>query len=195
MLTFAPSHAIMVISKNVAKGKKMKNERIYKLVLAAVFCALVFTLTWVSIPAPTVGNINLGDCMVLLSGVLLGNAYAAVAAGLGAALCDLAGGYAIYVPATFVIKALMVVVVCLGRKYAPRGKHLSLILSALVAEIVMILGYLIYEAFALGYGVGAVASIPFNAIQGGANIVVFVLLFTLLSRAGIVKMLIENERK
>ena len=173
----------------------MKNERIYKLVLSAVFCALVFTMTWISIPAPTVGNINLGDCMVLLSGVLLGNAYGAVAAGLGAALCDLAGGYAIYAPATFVIKALMVVVVFLGCKYIPRGKQLSLILSALVAEMVMILGYLVYEAFALGYGVGAVASIPFNAIQGGANIVVFVLLFTLLSRAGIVKMLTENERK
>ena len=94
----------------------MGNNRSKKIVLSAVFCSLVFTMTWVSIPAPSVGNINLGDCMVILSGCLLGSWYGVAAGALGAALCDLASGYVIYAPGTFIIKTLMVFVIILMKK-------------------------------------------------------------------------------
>lgn len=45
--------------------------------------------------------------MVLLGAYLLGPAYGAVAGGAGPALADLLSGYAMYVPGTLVIKALM----------------------------------------------------------------------------------------
>ena len=171
----------------------MKENKIYKLVLAAVFCALVFTMTFISIPAPSVGNINLGDCMVILSACLIGGWYGVFAGAVGSALCDLAGGYAIYAPGTLLIKALMVIVILLVRKLVLKNnKPLSLVVSGICAEIVMIIGYFIYEAFVLGYGMGAIMNIPFNAIQGVLNLIAAVVLFATLKKAGILKLFSDN---
>ncbi len=174
----------------------MNSKKTFKLVLAAVFCAMVFTMTWIAIPAPSVGNINLGDCMIILCALLLGNSYAVLSAGIGAALCDLASGYTIYAPGTFIIKALMVIVILLMRKYILKGdKHIVLVILGVCAELVMVAGYLIYEAFVIGYGVAAIMNIPFNLIQGVANLIVAILLYVMLKKAGFVKMIKESTDK
>ena len=166
----------------------MKSKRTFRLVLASVFCAMVFTMTWIAIPTPSFGNINLGDCMIILSALLLGNSYAVIASGVGAMLCDIASGYTIYAPGTFVIKALMVTVIILFGKYLFKNdKQVSHIVSGAVAELVMVAGYLVYEAFVLGYGVAAVVNIPFNLVQGTVNLIVAVLLYTMLKKSGVVK--------
>ena len=171
----------------------MKENKVYKLVLSAVFCALVFTMTFIAIPAPSVGNINLGDCMVILCATLIGGWYGVFYAALGAGLCDIASGYTIYAPGTFLIKALMVAVIIIVRKFAFKSnKTLSIIVSGLGAEIVMILGYFIYEATVLGYGMGAVMNPPFNAIQGVLNLIAASLLFATLKKAGITKLFSDN---
>ena len=99
----------------------MTKKHIRLLAFSAMFSALVFAMTWIAIPLP-LGNINLGDCMVLLGAWLLGGAWSAVACAFGAALTDLLGGYAIYAPATFLIKALMVVVALLVRRITQNRK-------------------------------------------------------------------------
>ncbi len=166
----------------------MDGNKSYKLVLAAIFCALVFVMTRIAIPTPPVGNINLGDCMVILCACLLGNSYGIFAAAIGAALCDLASGYAIYVPATFVIKALMVGVILIMQKHIFRnGKYISLIIPVVCAEIIMVAGYFVYEALVLGYGIGASANVPFNLIQGALNIIVAGLLLALLEKTGLIR--------
>lgn len=166
----------------------MKNDNIFKLVLSALFCALVFIFTLISVPTPTVGNVNLGDCMVILSAFLLGDWYGVLASGLGASLCDMANGYAIYAPATFIIKALMVVVIIILKKYIFKKENpFFVVICGIFAEIVMILGYLLYEAFVLDLKLGALANIPFNATQGVTNIIVALLLFTALDKIGILK--------
>lgn len=171
----------------------MKENKIFKAVLAAVFCALVFTMTFISIPAPSVGNINLGDCMVILSACLIGGWYGVFAGAVGSALCDLANGYAIYAPGTLIIKALMVIVILMARKLVFKNqKPLSLVVSGVCAEVVMIIGYFIYESLILGYGMGALMNIPFNAIQGVINLIVAVVLFVTLKKAGILKMFSDN---
>ena len=79
-----------------------------RLVMTGVLMALACVATMViQIPSPTHGYMNLGDCVVLLSGCLLGPVYGAVAGGVGSALADLLSGYAVYVPGTLVIKAVM----------------------------------------------------------------------------------------
>lgn len=167
----------------------MKNK-IQKSVLAAVFCAMSFLMTWILVPAPTVGNVNLGDCMVLFGAYILGP-YGVVSGALGAALCDLASGYVIYAPGTLLIKALMAAAVLLFRKRTVKsGKLLPFALSGALAEIVMIAGYFIYESLILGYGLGAAANIPFNAIQGAINLVAASLLFTATKNLKIVKSII-----
>lgn len=165
-----------------------KQKKLQRLVYSAMFCALVFAATWISVPAPSIGNVNLGDAVVLLCAWMLGGVWAAVAAGLGAALTDLVSGYAVYAPATLLIKALMVFTVLgvlrLGLG-GSRPTRLRRILSGVAAEGVMILGYFLYESLVLGYGWAAVASIPFNAAQGAVGLALAVAVFELLDRVGI----------
>ena len=162
-------------------------EKIQRLVWGAMFCALVFAATWISVPAPSVGNVNLGDAAILLASWMLGGAWAAIASGVGAALTDLVSGYAVYAPATLVIKLLMSVVAMsllrLGGRLS-RRVWLLRVLSAALAEVVMIVGYFLYESLVLGYGVAAVASIPFNAVQGAVGIALALAAYELLIRVG-----------
>lgn len=174
----------------------MKGYRTFKLVLAAIFCAMVFTMTWIAIPTPPFGNVNLGDCMILLAAFLLGGPYAILSAGIGAMLCDIASGYTIYAPGTFFIKALMVCVILLMTKYIFKAnKPVALIVSGILAELVMVVGYLVYEAFILGYGIVAIANVPFNLVQGTINLIVAILLYAMLGKAGLVKMINDNINK
>lgn len=145
----------------------MHNEKIFKLVRAALLAALCFVMTRVIvIPAPT-GYINLGDCGVLLSAWLLGPLYGGLAAGVGTMLADVLSGYASYAPATFVIKFVMAVAaawIFQGMKKKSAG--VSCVVGAVVAEIIMVAGYFAYESMFLGVGAAAAASIPANLLQG-----------------------------
>lgn len=155
-----------------------------KIVLSALLAALVCVATMlIKVPSPLNGYLNLGDGIVLLSAWLLPFPYGAVAAGLGSALADLLSGYAVYAPATFVIKALMALV-ALGtcKLLAEKGKGLpARILGGVLAETVMILGYFLFEGVLYGF-VPSLVNIPANAVQGVAGIVIGVLLITLLEK-------------
>lgn len=151
----------------------MKNNT-KKLTTCAVFAAIICVVTtFVAVPAPAIGNVNLGDIFILCAAWLLGPLGAA-AAGIGACLADLFSGFAIYAPATLVIKALMALVCYYSFVYlekAIKNQVVSRLISAILAEGVMVLGYFIYESFI--YGVtAAVASIPFNLAQGSICLVV-----------------------
>lgn len=171
----------------------MHQHKTKKIAFSALFCALVFAMTWISVPAPVVGNVNLGDGMLLLCAHVLGGPWAVMAAAIGAALTDLLGAYVIYAPGTFLIKACMVAVAILVAKLLIRCKLpalLAKILSAVCAEIVMILGYFVYEALILSYGFASAAlNIPFNAIQGTIAIVLFAIAFPLLGKTGLLRWL------
>ena len=83
----------------------MRDANIKKLVLAALMAALTYVATSiVQIPSPMQGYVNLGDCIVLLSGWILGPWWGAAAGGIGSMLVDLIGGYGHYAPGTLVIK-------------------------------------------------------------------------------------------
>lgn len=160
----------------------MKNTSTFKIVSSALFCALVFVGTFISIPTPPFGNVNLGDAFVLIGGYLLGP-YAIIACPLGASLCDLASGYTIYAPATFIIKALMVCSIILNKKYLKKvikNQTVFLVISFVIAELIMALGYLGYE-FIL-YDLSALANVPFNLVQGAINTVVAIVLMVLLTK-------------
>jgi uncharacterized membrane protein len=148
-------------------------KSVKKLVMAALLTALVCVATMiVKIPSPLKGYINLGDCVVLISGWLLQPGYGFLAAGLGSALADILSGYVSYAPATFVIKGLMAIAVYFIYKFM--RKKLSLVPAAvvagIVAEIIMISGYFIFEGFLYGFGASLV-NIPANAVQGIAGII------------------------
>ena len=150
-----------------------------KLVVAALFAALTLVATMIKLPVPmTNGYVNLGDCVVLLCGWLLGPAYGFIAAGLGSALTDLIYGYVVYIPATFIIKGLMALLAYYIFNHSGK-KTFSRILSAFAAEVIMVLGYFVFEGFMYGFA-GSAINILGNAIQGVFGIIVSVFLIKIL---------------
>lgn len=168
----------------------MKFEKILKLITAALFTAIICVATYVvQIPMPATGGyVNLGDCFVLTAGLFLGAGYGAIAAGLGSALADIIAGYVQYAPATFVIKALMAIIVCLiykalKKSFGGRLSAVSKLIGGIAAEAIMVLGYFGYEAVILKYGIGAAGSILGNVIQGAVGIAAAVALATAVEKA------------
>ncbi len=146
----------------------MKN-RIYRLVMAALLAAMGFVATAVlRIPSPLGGYINLGDSVVLLTGCLASPLYGFLAAGIGSALADVAAGYVLYAPVTFLIKGGMALLT--GLVFRWRRQTLSgVLLGGCAAELVMIIGYYVYEGFLYGF-VPSLINIPPNAVQGIAGL-------------------------
>ena len=159
------------------------NNNLKKLILAALFAALSCVATMsIRIPTPgTGGYIHPGDAIVILSGVILGPVWGFFAGGIGAARCDLIGGYFVYVPITFVIKGLVALVA--GHLYQKIGKtqksrYVAVVLGG-VADIILVAGgYFVCEYFI--YGAGAAASIPANIIQGIGGLVISCILYPIL---------------
>lgn len=137
--------------------------------LTALVCVATMII---KIPSPLKGYLNLGDCVVLLCGWLLNPLYGFLAAGFGSALADVFSGYVMYAPATFIIKGLMAILAFYGFKmlHSKVGNLGARIIAGVVAEIVMVLGYFVFEGFLYGFG-PSVVNIPANAVQGAAGLI------------------------
>ena len=141
-----------------------------QLALCAVFAALCLTSTLlISIPLPN-GYFNVGDVFVLLSGWCLG-VWGIPAAAIGSALADVISGFALYAPATFLIKgatACLAFFVCKFLNKLFKKELLRAIprfLSAIAAETAMLVGYFLFESILYGFA-GAALALAGNAIQG-----------------------------
>ena len=111
----------------------MSDQKLKKLVMAALFAALTTVMTMViRIPSPMSGYVNLGDCAVLLSAWILGPGLGCAAAGIGSMLADLLG-YPLYAPGTLVVKGLMALAAGLLFRRLRRGES-SHALPALLAS-------------------------------------------------------------
>lgn len=153
-----------------------------KLVASAMMAALCAVATMViAIPSPMQGYVNLGDCIVLLCGWLLGPWWGFAAAAIGSAMADVLLSYAIYAPATFVIKGAMALVCGL---MAHQGSQKRRMASGAVAEVIMITGYFAFAALLMGEGLAASLSIPGNLFQGAVGIVSSLALYALLQKSG-----------
>ena len=152
--------------------------RTQKIVITAMLAALCCVATMIiKIPSPLKGYLNLGDCVVLLAGWLLSPFYGFLAAGIGSALADVFSGYVTYAPATFIIKGLMAVASYYGFKFLCKriGNLPSRIISGVAAEIIMVLGYFIFDGFLYGFA-PSVINIPANAVQGIAGLILGIIL-------------------
>lgn len=155
--------------------------------MAALIASLACVATMIiKIPSPLKGYINLGDGIVLLAGWALSPAYAFLAAGLGSALADIFSGYVTYAPATFIIKGLMALIAFYGFKFLHNklGNLPSRIISGVLAEIMMVLGYFVFEGFLYGF-MPSVVNIPANAVQGVAGIIIGIVLIQIFEKSKI----------
>ncbi len=165
----------------------MKQNTIQKVVLSGLFAALIFVMTaFLPFPLPGGGYANLGDCFVILAGILLGPLYGGLAAAIGSGFSDLFLGYGIYAPATFVIKGVMALVVALIAGKRPlKFSFVRLTAASLLSEMIMVGGYFLFEIPLYGIG-GAAADTIGNSVQGVVGIVASIVLATLLFKTKII---------
>ncbi len=155
------------------------------LAFAALFAALCCIGTLViAIPLPN-GYFNMGDTFVLLSSWCLGPVYGSIAAALGSALADVISGYALYALPTFFIKGLdafaAYMVWAFLKKIINKEKldFLPRVISAIIGEIVMVLGYFLFELALYGFG-GAMLAVVGNLTQGACATICAVLIIAIL---------------
>ena len=163
---------------------KTKTQR---LVISALLCALTCVVTMmVKVPSPFKGYLNLGDGIVLFSSFMLEPGYAFLAAGIGSALADLFSGYALYAPATFVIKGVMALIAFYDYKIMNKkmGDFPSRLLSCACAELVMVGGYLLFEGILYGFAPSLVNVLP-NAVQGAVGMILAIILMKIFSKSKI----------
>ena len=166
----------------------MKNEHGFRIILTAMFAAMVCVSTIViQSPSPVGGYVNLGDALVLMSAFLLGPLYGGAAAGIGSALADLITGYAYYAPGTLVIKLLIAVVAALINRAIIAGasgmkQPVCYVIAGIPGEIIMVVGYLFYAWVCLSRGASALASVPGNIAQAAAGIIIAAILTPIVLR-------------
>lgn len=149
---------------------------INQIALYGILMALTVLATMlVTVPTiATQGYINLGDAIVLLSGMILGPGGGFVVGGLGSALADIILGYSYYAPFTLVIKGIEGALgVFLFRKIL---KEKNMLIPLVVAGIWMAIGYLLAEILLYDFP-AAIASFPGNLLQGTVGAILASLLY------------------
>ena len=157
-------------------------------VLAALSCAATLVLT---VPSPTGGYMNLGDTVVLLGAYLLGPWWGAAAGGIGSMLADLMAGYALYAPATLLIKGVMAILAALLYRLLGR-KGRALVLCGLLAETIMVVGYWFYDGLLMGSLAGAAVGLPSNLMQAVFGLAASTLLALSLKKSAYVRELFPS---
>ena len=134
----------------------MKNK-IRLMCLSGVLTAIVFVFTaYVHIPSHT-GYTHIGDGFIYLAACLLPLPYAAFVGGMGAVLADCLTGFAIWAPASVIIKVAAVLFFTSKKEKIICTKNL---LALIPASLLCIGGYYLYDALIVGNFVSALAGIP-----------------------------------
>lgn len=190
----------------------MNHQNIKKLVIAALLAAMTCIATMIiKLPTPTFGYIHLGDGFVLLCGIILGPIPGALAAGIGSMFSDLFSGYVSWAPATLIIKALTGGLAGLlfhrlqHLVKSSKSRYAAVIVSGMIGEALMVIGYFIYEAFLAAFGssslnhaslaagiASSATGIPFNIVQGTVGIILSVLLLPILLKIGDIREWIKS---
>lgn len=171
----------------------MKSVNIRKLVMCALLMAICFVVTrFLSMPLfYTKGYVNLGDVAVIMCAYVLGGWYGAAAAAFGAALSDASLAFYPYVPATFVIKGAMVFVAAFFFDRGAKVKSCTagavmIVLGVVLAEVLMVAGYFMFESFLYSSVAVAAMSVIGNLVQGIVCAVPSVIVVFILSKNPVV---------
>jgi len=121
--------------------------------MIGIFGAFTCVVTMViAFPIPSAnGFINIGDAVVMITGLLFGPIIGGIAGGIGSSLADLFLGFGIYAPATLVIKGLEGFIV--GLIANPKKRHklnYRDFIAVIVGGLTMIFGYFFYEVMIYG---------------------------------------------
>lgn len=150
------------------------NKNLKKMVTTAVFAAMIFVLTYfIKVPVAS-GYVHFGDALIYICAGVLGGPWAILAGAIGEGIADLVGGWAVYAPATVIVKALIAVpfILTAGKK----EKFLTPLtaLMTIPAGVITVGGYFIADLIIdKSY---AIVDIPGNVIQAVGSAVLFIVL-------------------
>jgi uncharacterized membrane protein len=147
-------------------------NKTHKMVLNALMIALVCVGTMIiQIPMPaTNGYVNIGDGIIFISAIVFGPIPGMIAGGIGSSLADILSGYSQWAIFTLIIKGLEGYVVgIIVRQNVTKTKS---IIASIIGSIIMIGGYYIAGGILEGSFIVSLHSIPGNAIQALASIII-----------------------
>lgn len=170
----------------------MKNNKVKFMCIAGVLTALVYVVTaYLHIPTNN-GYIHIGDGIIYLAACLLPWPYAMAVGACGALLADCLTGFAIWAPASVVIKALTALFFT-SKKDSIINLRNSLAL--LPATLLCAGGYYLYESLLYGNFVAPLAGIPASLTQSVASSIIFVVAGLSLDKMKIKSALIGGSHK
>lgn len=148
----------------------MKNLSVKEIVISALGIALVFLATYlIKVPNGIQGYFNMGDGFILLFASILNPFLAFLVGGLGSALADVAGGYAIYFIPTLLIKGLEAILVSvILMKFGKKSRFIAYLIGC----IIMVSGYFIVDAFINESWQLSLTGVPANLVQAAAGYVI-----------------------
>ena len=149
----------------------MKNKKIKRMCFSGIFTAIVFVFTaYLHIPSHT-GYTHVGDAFIYLAACLLPLPYAMFVGAGGALLADCLTGFAVWAPASVMIKTGAVLFFShkQNRILCPRN-----ILALIPAWVFCIGGYYLYEALITGNFITPAAGIPGYITQSVLSTVLFI---------------------
>ncbi|MDR1133257.1 MAG: ECF transporter S component [Synergistaceae bacterium] len=160
------------------------NEKfsIRNIVLAGLFTAMIFVVTYFPRIPTARGYIHIGDSVIYVAACLLNHPAAAISAALGGFLTDALSGYVAWAPYTAIIKAALTIPFT-----AMGARMLSLrnFLAALAAFPITIGGYYLAAWMITGDRFVPLAEVPFNAVQAGVSMLIFIAVAAGMDKAGL----------
>lgn len=169
----------------------MRTEKIKLMCITGIFIAITFIFTaYLHIPSYT-GYTHIGDAFIYIAACLLPLPYAAAVGAVGALLADCLTGFAIWAPASIIIKSLTVL--CFSIK---NEKIICLrnILALIPAWFICIFGYYIYESIITGNFIAPIAGIAGCITQCILSSIVFVTLGSTLDKIKAKNYIFKSER-
>lgn len=158
----------------------------------AMMATLVFLGTFCfKIPSPN-GYTHLGDCMIFIAVFILGGKKGALAGGIGAALADALGGYMLWVLPTFMIKAVMALIMFYVYEKGFNKFRFGWFIGAVVGGVFQIIAYTLIKIpfFDIYY---AITRLPGLIIQTVLGIVIASVIVTVLNESGVIKRIREAQ--
>ena len=167
----------------------MKNTQTLKnLTAGGLFAAVILIATYFHTPMPNAngGYIHVGDAVIYLCASMLPLGYSMAAAAIGGTLCDIISGYALYAPATLIIKALLCLSFTSKSEKLLSKRNLA---SAFIGILITIGGYYLAESIIYQSFVAPIASITGNLVQSAGSLVIYVVIATALDKSDVKKKL------
>ncbi|MDD6035507.1 MAG: TIGR04002 family protein [Lachnospiraceae bacterium] len=169
----------------------MKNRKLKFMCLAGIFTAIVFVFTaYLHVPSHT-GYTHVGDGFIYFAACLLPLPYAVFVGAAGALLADCLTGFAVWAPASVIIKAAAVFMFTSkkSRMIVPRN-----LIALIPASGLCIGGYYLYEALITGNFTAPLSGIPGYITQSVLSSILFILLGLAADRLKLKERMLQGGR-